>query len=820
VPLGSAVAPFIGREEQRATLRGLFARVAEERACRLVSVVGAAGIGKSRLVREFVSGLSGEATVVVGRCLSYGEGITYRPLAEIVGQLAGTDPERGLAELLAGVDENGLIARRVLGAIGLAEESATALATFWAVRRLFEVVARRRPLVVVVEDAHWASPTLLDLLEYLEAFCTESPILLVCPWRLEELLESRLAWADAQPRRSRLDLDELSDGEAQALVETLADGELEPDTMGCIVKNAQGNPLFLEQLVAMRPQQDLVPLPDTINALLTARIERLEPDERAVLAHASIEGRTFHHGALAALMSEEAQRAIGPSLMGLVRKQLIRPDRAEFAGEDAFRFAHALVRDVAYSGLPKRLRAELHERLAGWLKTMPRVPDEILGYHLEQAYRHRVAIGAVGDHDRALAAEAADRLAAAAPAALTRGDAAAGARLLESAVSLRGREDPRRTEHLSALGAALVEAGRLADADRILSEAIERADLEHDARMKARARVDQQLRGLHAGTSGGHEAARRVADEALADLERCGDELGQSRAWRLRAWIDWSECLFERADEAWQRAATHARRAGDEHELFEILGWRASAAVFGPTPVAVAIRRCEDIRRQVRISPVAVAVTLHPLALLHAMTGDFDLARQLIHEGDEILDELGRMESAVSHQEAFVEMLAGRPDEAEARLRPGYEKLERMGERALLATTAAILAQAVYAQDRPDEAGELCRVSERIGAREDIVTQVMWRGVRARIRARRGDVEEGETLAREAVRLAEPTDWLVLRADALLELAEVVTLGGKPAEAEAITRRALELYERKGDLVSAAHARSHLPSTDRPIRVR
>ena len=601
LPLASAVAPFFGREDERAALREQLARTERERACRLVTVVGAPGIGKSRLVREFVADVSRKATVVVGRCLSYGDGITYRPLAEIVDQLAGSDPERAIAALLADVDENGLITRRVLGAIGLADEPAQAIETFWAVRRLCEVVAGRRPLVVVIEDAHWAQPTLLDLLEYLEAFSGGTPILLVCLAR-PELMDTRPSWS-----RSVVPLEALSDSQARSLVETLVPGGLDLRMIGRILEMADGNPLFLEQLVAVRAQQDLETLPLSIEAVLAARIERLEPDERAVLAHASVAGRTFHHGALAALMPAEAQQAIAPSLMGLVRKQLIRPDRTEFAGEDAFRFAHALTREVAYLGLPKRLRADLHERLAGWLKTMPRVPDEILGYHLEQAVRLRVEVGAAGEQDRALAAEAADLLAIAARAARTRGDAAAGADLLESAVSLLAADDPGRTELLSALGAALVEAGRLKDADRYLSEAIERAALEHDARTESRALVDQQLMRLHAGTGGAHEDARRVVEEELAHLEQGGDDLGQCRAWQLRASIEWIECLLERADEAWQRAATHARRAGDERELFEILGWRASAAVFGPTPVAVAIQRCEQIRRQVRDSPVAVA---------------------------------------------------------------------------------------------------------------------------------------------------------------------------------------------------------------------
>jgi len=278
--------------------------------------------------------------------------------------------------------------------------------------------------------------------------------------------------------------------------------------------------------------------------------------------------------------------------------------------------------------------------------------------------------------------------------------------------------------------------------------------------------------------------------------------------WSKRAWIEWIESRAAAADEAWGRAAEHARRAGDERELFEILGWRASAAAFGPAPVPEAIRRCERIREQLASSPVAVAVTLHPLGLLHAMTGGFDRARRLVGEANEILGELGRMEEAVSHHEALVELLAGRPAEAEARLRPGYEKLERMGERTRLGTTAAMLAQALFDQDRHREAEELCQASERIAAPDDVVTQALWRGVWAKIRARAGELDEAEALAREAVRILEPTDLLTDRGNALLDLAEVLRLGGRAAEADMIARGGLELYERKGNLVSAARARS------------
>jgi predicted ATPase len=585
-----------------------------------------------------------------------------------------------------------------------------------------------------------------------------------------------------------------------------------------LLEAAAGNPLFLEQLVAslgeQRRDEGRPPLPPTIQAVLAARLERLGPGEQAVLARAAILGMDFSLPAIAELLPEQARAPLGRHLQALVAKGLVQARHFSTSADEDFRFRHILVQQAAYRAVPKSLRADLHERFTHWLEHVAGQRasdhDEILGYHLEQAYHYRIELGRAGPQEQALAARAAERLATAARGALTRGDLPAGASLLERAVSLLPPDEPTRSVLLPALGVALLESGRLKEADRILEEAIERATAQNDPRLEARARVEQQFVRLQAESSRGIAQARRVSDAALGILGERGDDLGLCRAWCLRAWIAWTEGLIADADEAWRRAAEHARRAGDERELFEILCWRASAAVFGPAPVADAIRRCTEIRERVHTSPVAVAVTLHPLGLLHAMNGDFDQARRLIREGNQILDELDRLHSAVSHHQALVEMLAGQPAAAEERLRLGYQKLHEMGERALLATTAAMLGQAIYAQGRYREADSFCLVSERTAAAEDLPTQVKWRGVRAKVLGREGRVGEAEALAREAVRLAEPTDMLTMRADALVDLAEILGLRGLPAEAETAARTGLALYERKEDRVSAARARLQL----------
>jgi DNA-binding SARP family transcriptional activator/predicted ATPase len=783
-------AAFVGRAEELESLERTFADAVAGPGCRLVTVIGPPGIGKSRLVRELGARLGDRATVVLGRCPSYGEGITYGPLAEMVRGLGAQRPTD-----LVGDDA----ARLVLGAAGDGEAPGRPEETAWAFRRLFEALARHRPLVAVFEDVHWAEPTLLDLVDHIAAFSAGAPILLVCLAR-PELAETRPAWVAPQAHRSVLALDALPVADARALAAELGAGE----TAARVAAAAEGNPLFVEQLVAVGDDS----LPPTIHAVLTARIDRLGAGERAALELASVEGRSFHRGALAELLPERLRAGLDAHLIALVRGQLIRADVAALAGDDAFRFAHALIREAAYEGLPKHLRADLHERVGRWLAARDAAPDELIGFHLEQTCRYRAEFGVDGDAGRALAAEAAQRLATAARAALVRADLPTSARLLERAVALLSADDAARAALLPALGVALLDAGRLDGAERVLGEALAVAEERADARLAARARVELQFLRLHAAPAGGTPEATAVATEAARVLAEHDDEIGQCRAWRLLAWVAWIKSQAARADAAWERAAALAARAGDERELFEILGWRAAAAVFGPTPVDEAIRRCEAICEQVAASPIAAADALRPLGLLHALRGDFDEARRLIRASNETLDELGRMQSVVSHHEAVVELLAGEPAAAERRLRQGYERLEAMGEQALLATTAAFLAQAVQARGDADEAEALCATAERLAPADDVITHAIARGVRARVLAGRGRYDEAESAGAEAVALAARTDALVEHGDAHLALADVLELRGRGEAAAGHVREAISLYERKGAVVLAERARS------------
>jgi len=275
--------------------------------------------------------------------------------------------------------------------------------------------------------------------------------------------------------------------------------------------------------------------------------------------------------------------------------------------------------------------------------------------------------------------------------------------------------------------------------------------------------------------------------------------------------MQWNMARGAAAANAWDKAAEHARRAGDEDERNEILAWVASSMFFGPTPVLEGVRRCEEIRAEVVGNPGSEAWALRSLAGLHAMVGRFELARTLLAEANEIFEELGQTRfSSALDIDGIVELLAGDLDAAEGRLRTGYLALEKMGDRAFRPTTAAHLAETLYAQGRDEDAGPLTEISEQLAAREDLLTQVVWRRVRAKVMARQGRIDEAEDLAQEAVAISESTDFLNTRADALVDLAHVHRRAGHLDEARTAIAKGIALYEAKGNRVAFDRTRAHL----------
>ena len=805
--------PMVGRDRELERLRTAFEEAVRTRECRVISVIGTAGIGKSRLVKELLASVDDEASILVGRCIPYGKGITYWPLRDLVRRAAGELTLERIEGLLEGDHDANKIAGRVAGAIGIAGSTSAPEETMWAVRRLLEHLARDRPLVIAFDDLQWAEPAFLDLIEYLLGWIIDAPILIVCLAR-PELLEQHPGWLASSPSASAIVLDPLSEAEAEALLELLSgEQELTADLFLRITGAAEGNPLYVEQMLAMLTEDgasDDVAIPPTIHALLAARLDRLEPEERAVIERASVIGKEFWRGAIAELTPVEERESAGARLMTLTRKEFIEPAISIFPDEDGFRFRHILIRDAAYLGVPKETRADLHERYVGWLErtTGPKSSelDEILGYHLEQAFQYRAELGPVSDKAKELAARAGERLGRAGRRAMVGGgDVAAAESLMSRAIALLLDGQPLRRELLTELGSARMMTGDFAGAGEVLEEAVASASAAGDARVESRALIEREFYKTFAGSEDATLTIPEVTAKAIPVLEEAGDDLGLARAWRLRSELDIRAARWGARAEALDRALAYARQAQDLREVGTIVALLAQPLYFGPTPVEEAIDRCEQFLHDVSGDRALEAAIGSMLAGLHAMRGDFDQARELWAAADKLYEalHLSFRRAARSYIPASIETLAGDYDAAERELRWGYETLEQMGEKSLRITIAAFLAEALYKQGRDDEAERVIEVIEELAAADDLVPQVLGRSVRAKILARRGELEDAEELGREVLRLAENTDFPELKASTALDLAEVLDAAGKTDAAQELVAGAKEIYERKGNVVAA-----------------
>ncbi len=482
--------PLIGRERELGELRGALDRATSARTCQLVTLAGPAGIGKTRLTRDFVASLGDAATAVTGRCLSYGQGLTFWPLREIVAELAGTEDGDSPDEVVARVarllpedDDQAVVAERVAGALGVVESTAYPAETFWAVRKLLEAVARERPLVVVLEDIQWAEPTFLELIEYLPTAIGELPVLIVAVTR-SEIFESRPDFAVRLPSAVHLELQPLGESDSRALVGHLAgDRGMAAGLSDRLVASAEGNPLFVEELVRMvveerRLEQDAsaLSMPATVQAVLAARLDRLDADERAIVRAAAVIGRSFVDEAAVLLAGAQDHADLEQLLGTLVRKDVIEPDGGRFAGRRTFSFKHILLHDVAYDTILKAQRADLHARYADWLEqaTGERAMEyeEILGYHLECSHRHLSELSPTAEGRPELATRAARHLGSSGARALARGDIRPAVSLLERAVSLLPDDHPARADLTLKLGIGLAESGETSRADALLAERI------------------------------------------------------------------------------------------------------------------------------------------------------------------------------------------------------------------------------------------------------------------------------------------------------------------------------------------------------------
>ncbi|HEX9342184.1 MAG TPA: hypothetical protein VF995_01030, partial [Actinomycetota bacterium] len=756
------------------------------------------------------------------------------------GAAGGSTAKHARARLTdtLGHERNALAAvEALMGLLGLSEQPPPVEELPAAVRRLFRAMARRRPLAVVLDDLHLAEPPLLDLLEDVVDTVRDAPLVFYCLAR-QELFDLKPGWGGGRPNATTILLEPLDQDSCATLIENmLGTANIDAQAKSRVPEIAEGNPLFIEELIAMLIDDDLlmqsagawvaktdlsaVPIPPTISALLAARLERLEGEERALLGLASVIGPVFSHDALRALAPAPLRSRVGAKLAALTRKELIRPDHSDPSGEDAFGFRHALIRDAAYGALPQRERADLHERFADWLEGMAEEQDRLgdasdaIAYHLEQACRYRAALGL---DVPALIHRAVDRLAVAAQRATDRWDHPAAIGLLGRARALLPADDLTSLELVPALVANLGIQGDPEAARDLAASGIEQARMIRERRLEDRIRIEQMfVQQMVSGdtTLWSASAARREVELAIPLFEQEGDTQGLGAAWYLAGRIEWLSLRCTAMAAAVEQAIEYFRSGGSHGRMLFALQLLSHAYWYGPVPVPEAIRRCEALLREAGDNRAVHAVIQGSIACMEAMRGDSERAWRLLDEVAVVLVDVGQMVGwmpwAVYHEHsAFVARLERDYARMERSLRNILDQRTLANPSVMLSSDAAWLAEAVDEQGRHEEAAKLCAAAERLATADDMLSQLFWRSVKARALARDGQLEPALRLTNAAVRLAAQTDAINWQANAWMDHAMTLWLARFDAEAEQAFQSAVQRYQQKGNLVAEAQARALL----------
>jgi class 3 adenylate cyclase/tetratricopeptide (TPR) repeat protein len=827
--------PMVGRGGELRLLEAALDRAIARRRCELAVVIGEPGMGKSRLLVEFEEKTVGRARPLHARCPPYGEGITFWPLAEMVQDAAtgsaGIAGQEGadltgatLAGLMEGHPEAAAVAARVGSALGLSPEPFPLEEIYRGTRMLLTHLAKERPLILAVEDIHWAEAAFLDLLDHLSDRTEDAAVLVVCSGRPE--------LSDGRPGvlgRHIITLEPLSVEESSRLiVNLLGSSGLPAPAQKQIQQAAAGNPLFIEQILSMLADGGYLPaggnerdrvrdpssfsVPPSISALLSARLDDLPAEERAVIERASVPGQVFAQAAVAELCDVPLRPRVDPCLHALTRKAFVAPGQDSSSYELGwFRFRHALIRDTAYGAMLKKLRAELHERFGCWLETQNGGAfenEELLGYHLEQAYLYRTELGPPDDHTVLLGRRAAQSLASAGRRALTRGDVGAAVKLLRRVGALLPLGDLERPAVMVDLGGALRENGDHAAAIDVLDQAVGEAKTRGDAGLECRALVERFEIDMKLGTSGWPDGAWTEAQRLIPRLEAIGDDFGLAKTWRMLSWVHGAHGSLAGWDQASQRAIHYARKAGDLREEIEVLAGLSISATFGPMPVGKGIRRCEEILRQVKGNSRAEAFVLEHLGHLQAMVGRFMEARTTISQSVDMYDEIGAFghASRVRSVAAEVELLAGDITAAEEKILEIFRFREQRGLQGPSQWLDLYLARVRCERSGYQEALPLAEADWELDPEDALLAAA----VRGKLLARLGKVAKGESHIRDALARTAEIDAVIFRGEALMALGEVLRLAGRGEEAARVLEQALHLWKQKGHVVMTARTQQAL----------
>ena len=765
--------PMVGRERERQRLRADFADVVEARTCRLFTLIGPAGIGKSRLVADFLDEVGDVATVARGRALSYGEGITYWPLVELLVQL-GIDPAAAIRS----------------------SPAETQLAT----RALLQERADSRPLVLLVDDLHWAEPPMLDLVEHVADWSREAPIFLLCVARAE-LLDARPSWGGAKLNSTSVLLEPLPASDAELLAGSLLDGvEVDDDTRRQILATADGNPLFLEEMAALaRDVGRVVDVPPTIQAVLQARLDTLDPPERTVIERGAVEGKVFHRTAVTALAPAPLRDGVPGHLVALVRKELVRPDRSAIPDDDAFRFRHLLIRDAAYESLPKAVRAELHERFAEWLDDHVDLveQDEIAGYHLEQAARYRRELDAADPRVGEIGERAALRLGAAGRRAFARDDVHATRNLLGRAVELLP-EGPTRRSFLGDLAQAATDATDGDAALELLTE-LEQGD-------EADCATAMALRTLLAPPRLSAEeldAAVAKIREARDTLAARGDALGVARCEDARAWLCWGT-IYRQSHEAWLAALNALQEAGIITRQRILVGWVINSAFHAGRTVDEIRALLDDLDgRAAAFGPLLAASLRAARARIDYGAGLIELDELREASGEEIkLAEESGLQASRSMAAYFLATappwLEGDSAGSELGRRRMVETEEMLGTHLYLSYELGMWAITLVDTGDPDAALRAVVRGRELMMPGDVSDEVVLDVAEAYARATLGHVDEARVLVARARETVAPTDALVERIEIDHVDAQIHAIAGDPARARELLESLVTRWEERG----------------------
>ena len=829
---------LVGRSRELDFLQDALERAISERICFACTLFGVAGMGKTTLVNSFLSGVGDGITVGRGQCPPYGETVTFLPALDVLSGITGTagGNSDGLLDALSALlaeDPDRDILMRHLKAVVEREELVSVDETGWAIRRVIETVASAKPLIVVFDDIHWAEEPLLGMIEDLGDLTRDVPVLLLCLSR-PDLLDRREGWGGGRLNAASVSLEGLAAVETEQLLLQLLDEADPPGHLkSAVLERAEGNPLYVEEMVnALIDRGALVHaddgwrfredpgdevVPASIEALIASRLDQLSGGQRALLQDAAVIGRIFARSALVSV-SEAAEAEVADLLRGLVRKELLRPERmGSLGGGEAFGFKHALTRAIAYESTPKRRRASAHRAAAEWMKShgddLGEI-DELIGYHLEQAFLLSRDVDP-DLADPALAQEAAERLTLAGEAAFRSGNVQGTVDLLVRAKAIIGTEEPLFPRIAALLAIALSWAGDLETSREVALAGKQSAERLGDAAATARCNL---------GLVGAEMALRGVTQEMIEEARAIRSVLAEADdpEWLARAVKELALAIEPSSAPAeairlLEETQTLAGRAGDA--LTE--GWAtyaiATIVAWGEVPAAEALASCERLLEQELLASTRLKIEL-VVAYLRAMLAPTDELRVKVGELVGSIQQMMGEGSAVSlcYLAAGAFQFLGDLASAERVLVWACDCLERQQEVVVRPSAEAYLANILCDQGRPQEAEAHAAIAEALAVEDDLEAMVDWKLARGRIQSLGGSSESAVTTLTEALSLVEQGTDFIQRGRVRLALSEAEERAGNRERARRLLQEALELFDNKGDVMDAARARQMMDSASAP----